>query len=82
LIQYKKGVELLFQEESRSASFVAIVEPSLNRVDPEFYELSYWILLVEQSAQISFMIFIISVAVLNVIRLSKACKAKWLKYLT
>ncbi len=75
-------MELLFQEESGSASFGTKVEPSLNRVDPEFYELSCCILLVEQSAQISFMIFIISVAMLNVIRLSKACKAKWLKYLT
>ncbi len=35
-IQYKEGVELLFQEESRSASFGAKVVPSLNGVDLSF----------------------------------------------
>jgi len=39
-------VELLFQEESGSASFGPKVAPSLNGVDPSF-ELSCWILLVK-----------------------------------
>ena len=56
LIQYLKGVKLLLQKESRSASFGAKVAPSLNGVDPSFYELSCWILLVEPSAQISYVI--------------------------
>ncbi len=36
LIQYLKGVELLLQMESGSASFGAKVAPSLNGVDPSF----------------------------------------------
>ncbi len=45
MIQYLKGVEPLLQKESGLASFGS-----------EFYELSCWILLVEPSAQISYMI--------------------------
>jgi hypothetical protein len=50
------GVELLLQKVSGSASFAAKVVPSLNGLDPDFCELSFWIFLVEQSAKISYML--------------------------
>jgi hypothetical protein len=56
LIQYLKWVELLLRKESRSASFGTIFKWS----GAEFCELSCLILLVEQSAQISYMIVKIS----------------------
>jgi hypothetical protein len=35
-VPVQKGVELLFEVESRLVSFVAKVAPSLNEVDPSF----------------------------------------------
>ncbi len=58
-IQYKEG----WSRPSGSASFGAKVVQSLNGVDPSFYELSCWILLVKpQVAQISYMIVIFTKA--------------------
>jgi hypothetical protein len=51
-----EGVELLLQKESGSASFGVNMVPSLSGVDLTFFELNGWILLVEPSAQISYMI--------------------------
>ncbi len=47
-----EGVELLLPKESGLASFGTKVVPSLSGVDPSFYELSCWILLVEPNAQL------------------------------
>ncbi len=51
-----KGVELLFQEESGSATFGAKVATSLNGMDPSFMTSVAGSYLYSQVAQISYMI--------------------------
>jgi hypothetical protein len=59
-------VEPHFQEESGLASFVTKVAPSLKGVDPSFYELICWILLVKPSGS----------NILHDTQIKRTCKTK------